>query len=141
MYVYRRFGTITPIDNRESVLEEPQVVVDRLRLLYEQGVPFFTIRTFWEIVRQLDHCRANPRPPPCPQRCPKAYRDEFDATSSEEDSDADEDPGWPVISIPTLDGNAVGTWLRTGLVRPGDKKNTEFVLYVHPRLNSNGLSE
>jgi hypothetical protein len=124
MYVYRRFGTITPIDNRESVLEEPQVVVDRLRLLYEQGVPFFTIRTFWEIVRQLDHCR-----------------DEFDATSSEEDSDADEDPGWPVISIPTLDGNAVGTWLRTGLVRPGDKKNTEFVLYVHPRLNSNGLSE
>lgn len=91
--------------------EEAQAIAKRLRSLYEQGVPFFSKSTFREIVRQLDHCHANP--------CPPVHKD---------DSDSDQDR--PAISIPAIDGTVVETRLKTGLVMPGDKKNTEFVLYV-----------
>ncbi|KAL2134440.1 hypothetical protein VTI74DRAFT_152 [Chaetomium olivicolor] len=67
--------------------------------------------------QSLEHYRANPCPPPC-----------------EDNSDLDQD--WPIISIPAIDGTVVEARLKTGLVTPGDKKNTEFVLmspYLHYR--------
>ncbi len=107
-----------PVPAEDLEREEAQAIVDRLRLLYEQGVPFFSHRTFQEVVRQLDHCRANPRPP-------ALARSPVDS----DDSDSD-DQDRPIISLPAIDGTVVETRLKTGLVKTGDKKNTEFVLYV-----------
>lgn len=94
--------------------EEPQAMVDRLCLLYNQGVPFFSKSTFRDIVRQLDHHRANPHHP--------AHE------IHEDDPDLGQD--WPAISIARIDGTVAKARLKTGCVKPGDKKNTEFILYV-----------
>ncbi|KAL2015574.1 hypothetical protein VTK56DRAFT_5207 [Thermocarpiscus australiensis] len=88
--------------------QEAQAIADRLCSLYEQGVPFFSKSTFRYLLRQLDHCRTNP--------CP--------ANKNHWDSDQD----GTGIAIPAIDGTVVETELKTGLVMPGDKRNTEFVL-------------
>jgi hypothetical protein len=93
----------------------PQAMADHLRLLYSQGVPFFRKSTFRDIVSQLDHYRANSRPP--------AHE------ITEDDSDLD-DQDWPAISIARIDGTLAKARLKTGLVKRGDKKNTQFILYV-----------
>lgn len=100
--------------------EEAQETVARLRSLYEQGVPFFSKRTFQDLVRQLDYYRANPSA----HALAGVHEDDSDP-----DSDSDLGKDWPVVSVPTIvDGLAVECRLKTGLVMAGDKKNTDFVL-------------
>ncbi|KAL2020086.1 hypothetical protein VTK56DRAFT_8890 [Thermocarpiscus australiensis] len=84
---------------------DKQVIAERLRSLYEQGVPFFTKRVFREVLRQLDHCRANPRPV--------------------------DDANCHIISIPAVDGTVVETKLETGRVRPLDDKTESVVMDPH----------
>jgi len=105
-----------PIDDAE-LDEDIEAAVSSLRLMYEQGVPFFTLRALQDIVRQLDHHGANP----------PAHTSEHDSMS---DSDQDQEC-WPVISIPTINGTVVQARLKTGLVQPGETDDTEYVLYVH----------
>jgi hypothetical protein len=99
----------------ENENRAPQAMVDHLRLMYNQGGPFFSKSTFRDIVCQLDHYRANPRPP--------AHE------IHEDDSDLDYQD-WPAISIARIDGTLAKARLKTGLVKRGDKKNTQFILYV-----------
>ncbi|KAK4038958.1 hypothetical protein C8A01DRAFT_16981 [Parachaetomium inaequale] len=108
-----------PVDAAE-LDEDIEIAVNCLRLMYEQGVPFFTLRALQDIVRQLDHHGANP----------PAHTYEHDSMS---DSDQDEEC-CPVISIPAINGTVVQTRLKTGLVKPGETDDTEYVLYVHPHL-------
>lgn len=85
----------------EESVRARQDAFDRLRELYNQGVPFFSKEVFRHVVAQLDHCRANPRPP------------------------GNAEPH--VISIPALDGTTVKMELETGkrMVRASD---VEFIL-------------
>jgi hypothetical protein len=100
--------------------EDMKKAVGNLRLLYEAGVPFFTLRALQDIVRQLDHHAANP----------PAHAPEHDMDSMS-DSDADEDQECcPVISIPTIIDTTVQTRLKTGRVKRGETDDTEYVLYV-----------
>ena len=116
MSCYSYLDSPASADDMDS--KNAQVIVDHIRPLYDQGVPFFSRGTFQEVVRQLDHCRASPCPPALAQ--PPVDSDDPDSDGQDR----------PVISLPAIDGIVVQTRLKTGLVKPGDKKNTEFVLYV-----------
>lgn len=81
-------------------------VTERIRSLYEQGLPFFKKSVFQDLVRQLDNCRAND--PPVEGQ---------------------------IISIPAVDGSVVEVELETGLVMHRIDKETELVVYgfpIHP---------
>ncbi len=101
---------------RERPLREDEaaVVVECIRSMYEQGVPFFNKRSLQDIVAQLDHCRAN-----------------FPPVAGVREKDLDPNHEWPVVSLTAIDGAVVKTPAKTGLVYPGPRgKGTEFVLYV-----------
>lgn len=100
------------LEHEESVRARENAF-DRLRELYNQGMPFFSKEVFRHVVAQLDHCRANPRPP------------------------GDADPH--VISIPALDGTTVKLELETGqlMVRESD---VDFIVYATQRSSSRLLS-
>jgi hypothetical protein len=91
---------------------EAASILEYVCSLYEQGVPFFTKHAFREIVRQVDLCRANLPTPP----------------AEVHDDDPDADHEWPFISIPAIDGTVIDRPLTIGCVKPGDSRDTEFVL-------------
>jgi hypothetical protein len=88
---------------REARVPMRQAAFERLRELYNQGVPFFSKDVFRHVVAQLDHCRANPRAP--------------------------DDAQPHVISIPAIDGTTVELELETGelMYREVD---IDFIVYV-----------
>lgn len=84
--------------------EEAQVIISRLRQLYDEGMPFFSKTVFRDTANQLDHCRANPRPFGGP------------------------DPH--IISIPDLHGTVIKFALETGRVRSRYQDTTESTEFI-----------